>query len=148
MANYLDTTGLQSLWEKIKSLVSGVSDEVTTVKNNYISKVWFNMFGKTNYQTKLTSYLSPATEAELHDGVSNADIGIFASAPLVLGYNSKQNTEGTDVLQTMVIAMQKASSAQDGYMTKEMVALISDLQERVAALETEVERLIGEAQGS
>lgn len=130
MANYLDLTGLQSLWTKIKALITGVDDNVSTLKNNYISKVWFNYYKADNYKNYLTNYLSPETEADNNNGESNAEIGIFAREPIIAGFSPRKYTkDSTDynVAQTLILQMRQATSEQDGYMSKEDKAIIDGL---------------------
>lgn len=134
MANYLDTTGLKSLWEKIKSLVSGVSDNVTTIKNDYISKVWFNYYSTMDnaYKSKFTHFLSPKTQAGGNNGVSDAEVGIFAIEPLIVGAKLGTETSSGDshaVNQGIVLKMLQATSTQDGYMSKKDKATIDGLGE-------------------
>lgn len=128
MANYLDITGLQSLWAKIKALITGVDDNVSTLKNNYISKVWANVEGSEMVDTNLTISLSPEKDADDNNGVSDAEIGIFCVKPLIAESVSQvSTTTGHKVKQTLVLRAITATSGEDGLMSKEDKATIDGL---------------------
>lgn len=128
MANYLDLTGLQSLWAKIKALITGVDDNVSTLKNNYISKIWANVQGSDMVNTNLTTSLSPEKDADGNNGVSDAEIGIFCDRPIIADEVAQVNTTtGHKVKQTLVLRMLGATSEQNGYMSKEDKATIDGL---------------------